>query len=209
MPPALAMALSLLATMPAHAKDYGMAGPTWAIAEPDLLEVIRARLLRAQGNGELAALNRKFVGLAEARARRPVPVGGITPAREDRRWSFDPTVTIGEDIHDQRGRLVAAKGQSFNPLDHLSLAHELAFVDGDSPAEMAWAAKQGDAAKVWIVMVKGSPLDQMKALKRRFFFDQAGELTGKFGILHTPALVRQQGRVLDVSEVALPREGGA
>lgn len=43
----------------------------------------------------------------------------------------------------------------------------------------------------------------MTAKKRRFYFDQAGKLTTRFGIEHTPAIVTQAGRVMRVSEVAL------
>ena len=46
----------------------------------------------------------------------------------------------------------------------------------------------------------------MKARQRRFYFDQGGNLTGKFGIRHTPALVRQRGDVLVVGEVVLKRK---
>jgi len=214
------LALGAAAPM-ASARDYGKAGPTWRIAEPDLLEVIRARLLRAQGSGEWARLNRRYASLAEQQVSRPKPVAGITSARESRQWDYDPTITMAEDIRDTRGRLIAAKGQRFNPLDHLPLSHELAFIDGDSEAQLRWAlgANSGPnaaAAKATgqgasadrrlIVMVKGSPIERMKALKHRFYFDQAGELTSRFGIEHVPALVRQKGRVLAVSETALPEE---
>lgn len=204
----------------ALARDYGKAGPTWRIAEPDLLEVISARLGAAQSSGKWARLNRKYAGLAEQQVSRPKPVAGITAARENRQWDYDPTITMADDIRDARGRLIAAKGQRFNPLDHLPLSHELAFIDGDSEAQLRWAlgknsgrdaaaAKatgQGASDRRLIVMVKGSPIERMKALKRRFYFDQAGELTSRFGIEHVPALVRQQGRVLSVSETALPEE---
>lgn len=199
---ALAMAAST-----AQAKDYGKAGPTWRIAEPDLLEVIRARLGAARSSGEWAKLNRKFALLAEQQVSRPRPVAGITVARENRQWDYDPTITIADDIRDTRGRLIAGKGQRFNPLDHLPLSHHLAFIDGDDEAQMRWALGQGaSAAAPLIIMVKGSPMERMKALKRRFYFDQAGELTARFGIEHIPALVRQKGRVLTIIETALPEE---
>jgi hypothetical protein len=115
-----------------------------------------------------------------------------------------------QDIRDARGNLIAAQGQRFNPLTHLNLAHSFAFIDGDSAAEREWALRQGAPDKLWIVLVKGSPTDLMKATQRRFYFDQMGSLTGKFGIAHTPALLVQQGDHLDIREVALPnrRTGG-
>lgn len=202
-------AAGLFAASPAEAKDYGTLGATWAIAEPDLLAVIRARLLAAEQSGALAAMNQKFVEAARASAQRPHPVAGITPATTDRRWDFDPSVTLADDIRDARGNLIAAKGQHFNPLHVIGLAHAFAFVDGDDPSEVAWAMKQGVPDKVWIVLTKGSPIDRMKEAKRRFYFDQQGVLTTRFGIEHTPALLAQKGDKLDIHEVALPRSGAA
>jgi conjugal transfer pilus assembly protein TraW len=195
------------APMMASARDFGSFGPTWSIAEPDLLAVIKARLEAARQNGKLNAMNQRFVEAAQASVRRPHAVAGITPATSDRRWSFDPRVTLSQDIRDARGNLIAAQGQRFNPLTHLNLAHSFAFIDGDSAVEREWALRQGAPDKLWIVLVKGSPTDLMKATQRRFYFDQMGGLTGKFGIAHTPALLVQQGDHLDIREVALPVTG--
>lgn len=195
------------APMMASARDFGTFGPTWSIAEPDLLAVIKARLEAARQNGTLDAMNQRFVEAAQASVRRPHAVAGITPATSDRRWSFDPSVTLSQDIRDARGNLIAAQGQRFNPLTHLNLAHSFAFIDGDSAVERDWALRQGAPDKLWIVLVKGSPTDLMKATQRRFYFDQMGSLTGKFGIAHTPALLVQQGDHLDIREVALPQTG--
>lgn len=55
--------------------------------------------------------------------------------------------------------------------------------------------------------MNGSPIEQMTAKKRRFYFDQEGKLTSRFGIEHTPAVVAQAGKVMKVTEVVL-RTGG-
>lgn len=189
----------------ALAKDYGKLGQTWPIAEPDLFEVIRQRLLHFQQSGQMDAFKERAVARSQESVRRPRPVAGISPAAEDRLWTYDPTITISQDIRDAAGHLIAAKGQKFNPLDHLGLKHDYLFIDGDSKAEVAWALKQGDQQQCWIVLVKGSPIDRMKEFKRRFFFDQAGEITGKFGIGHTPAVVHQNGQALEISEKVINR----
>ena len=208
-PASILLALLGVGSLPmmASARDFGTFGPTWAIAEPDLLAVIKARLEAARQNGTLDAMNRRFVETAQASVRRPHAVTGMTPATSERRWSFDPSVTLSQDIRDARGNLIAAQGQRFNPLTHLNLAHSFAFIDGDSAEERDWAMHQGAPDRLWIVLVKGSPTDLMKATQRRFYFDQMGTLTGRFGIAHTPALLIQQGDHLDIREVALPHAG--
>ncbi len=203
----LGLAALLLSAAPAMARDYGTLGPTWAIAEPDLLDVIHARLHTLEESGELAALNRKFVEAARASIEHPHPVAGITPATADRQWLFDPTVTLAGDIRDARGNLLAAKGQRFNPLHVVAMAHAFAVIDGDNNDEIAWAVKQGAPEKVWIVLVKGSPTERMAALKRQFWFDQDGVITRRFGIAHTPALLSQKDDLIAVHEVALRHEG--
>lgn len=194
---------------PAHAFDHGQVGEAWPVVEPDLLDVIRAKLESATASGKLDELNARFAQKVKARVMRPAPVGGVSAATEDRSWEFDPTVVIESDIRDHKGNLIAAAGQRINPLDTISMTQKLLFVDGDDPAQVSWAMAQGDDLRTKVIMVKGSPFDLMKANQRRFYFDQAGSLTAKFGIEHTPASVEQKGRILIVTEDALRQGKGA
>ncbi|TXI88530.1 MAG: type-F conjugative transfer system protein TraW, partial [Cupriavidus sp.] len=82
------------------------------------------------------------------------------------------------------------------------------FIDGDDATQLTWATKHFSVLKSKIIFVDGSPIEQMTALKRRFYFDQEGKLTRRFGIEHTPAVVRQAGRVMRVTETALPGRKG-
>ena len=79
---------------------------------------------------------------------------------------------------------------------------ELLFVDGDDAAQLTWALRQSPGAK--LILVNGAPLELMKARQRRFYFDQGGKLVARFGIGAVPARVRQHGRLLEISEIALP-----
>lgn len=185
--------------------DLGRFGETWPVIEPDLLATIVDRLERARASGELDRLNRQFAASATARVMNPVPVAGLTSASEDRSWRYDPSIALDSDVRDANGTLIAARGTRVNPLDLVQLPRTLVFVDGDRPEEMAWALRQGDDAHALIILVAGSPFERMRALHRRIWFDQGGVLTARFGIAHTPAWVRQQGKVLLVGEVALPR----
>lgn len=191
-----------------EARDYGHAGQTFPVIEPDLLATIEARLKRAEASGELARMNAAFAQRVDAKVRRPDPVSGITPAQEPRSWQFDPTVTVEQDIRDPKGRLIAAAGQKINPLDFVTIRQDLVFVDGDDDQQMVWATTRYSDAKAKIVLVRGSPIEEMTNRKRRFYFDQEGRLTGKFGIQHTPAVVRPAGKVMQVSELVL-RQGRA
>lgn len=194
---------------PAGAVDHGQMGEAWPIAEPDLLAVIRARLETAKATGKLDELNARFAERVKAKVQRPTPVAGIAFAIEDRRWEYDPTVAIEQDVRDHKGNLIAAAGQRINPLDTIALKQKLVFINGDRAEEVSWAMAQGDDLKAKVIMVRGSPFDLMKKNQRRFYFDQEGSLTGKFGIEHTPASVEQNGRILIVREIALKQGEGA
>ena len=184
------------------ARDYGQRGTVFPVIERDLLEQIHSRLAQMERSGETARLNEDLKRRTIARVNRPDPVAGIVRTSEARRWQFDPTITLAADIRGAKGELIHAAGTRVNPLDSVGLRADLLFLDGDDPDQLAWALKQDANAK--LILVKGAPLELMKARQRRFYFDQGGKLTDKFGIRATPARVRQNGRMLEVSEIALP-----
>lgn len=200
-------ALIVFGPMRSEAKDYGQAAQAFPVIEPDLLSTIENRLKRAEASGELARTNEMFAKRVEAKVRRPDPVSGITPARAARSWDFDPSITMERDIRDQKGNLIAAKGQRINPLHFVAIRQDLVFIDGDDAEQLAWATSRYSDIKAKIIFVAGSPIEQMTARKRRFYFDQQGKLTERFGIEHTPAVVAQAGKVMKVSEVVL-KPGG-
>lgn len=195
--------LSLSMTSATIASDHGVVGQSFPIIETDLLATIEQRLERMQASGGIDRMNAEFARRAEARVRRPKPVSGISAATQARTWAYDPTIVIERDVRDQKGNLIAQAGRTVNPLDFITVHQALVFVDGDDKAQMAWATSQYDDLQAKIILVNGSPIEEMTARQRRFYFDQEGRLTGKLGIQHTPAVAVQDGRVLKLSEVLL------
>ena len=200
---ALVILCSLTLSSAGQASDHGVVGQTFPVIETDLLSVIEQRLQKLQASGGIDRMNAEFARRAEAKVRRPTPVAGITPATQARVWAFDPTIVIEKDVKDQKGNYVARAGQTVNPLDFVAMHQALVFVDGDDKAQMEWATSQYSDLKAKIILVSGSPIEEMTARKRRFYFDQEGRLTGKFGVRHTPAVAEQDGKVIKVSEIKL------
>jgi len=200
---ALVILCSLTLSSAGQASDHGVVGQTFPVIETDLLSVIEQRLQNLQASGGIDRMNAEFARRAEAKVRRPTPVAGITPATQARVWAFDPTIVIEKDVKDQKGNFVARAGQTVNPLDFVAMHQALVFVDGDDKAQMEWATSQYSDLKAKIILVSGSPIEEMTARKRRFYFDQEGRLTGKFGVRHTPAVAEQDGKVIKVSEIKL------
>ncbi len=190
----------LLMAAPASARDYGQQGTVWSVIEPDLLEQIHARLTHLEKSGETAKLNEELKRRTIARVNRPEPVAGINAAAAARSWRFDPTISVDRDIADDKGRVIVAAGTRVNPLDTVPLRMPLVFLDGDDPEQLAWATRHYASTKAKLILVRGAPLELMKARQRRFYFDQGSSLVKHFGIRAVPATVEQQGRVLIITE---------
>ena len=214
MRPAAMVLAATLAALPAagvpsaaSAKDLGVRGATWAIAEADLLEEIEARLLEMQRSGALARFEVEARERARRRIEEPDPVPGIAPATRERSRLFDPAITVERDIRTPDGTLVAAAGTRVNPLERMPLTRDLVFVDGRRAAEIAWALAHENPAK--IVLLAGRPLDLMRKHGRPFFFDTGGTLAARFGIAASPSLVAQEGTRLRITEFRLDDAAGA
>ena len=197
----VAMSAALLAC-PLSAKDLGVRGASWPVAEPDLLVEIEARLHELQRSGEIARFEAEARERARRRLEEPEPVAGIAPARRARSRTFDPSIEVARDIRAADGTLIAAAGTRIDPFLHAPLTRDLLFVDGRRDAEIAWALAHGRPSK--IVLLAGRPLDLARRHGRTFFFDQGGRLAARFGIAATPSLVtREDTRAGDT------RAGGA
>ena len=194
-------ALALTGAVPAQ--DLGVIGPVYPIAEPNLLEVILAKLREAESSGALARLQRE----AQARVRReieePIPVAGIAKTTRPRTYHFDPSIVVADAIRDADGRGIAAPGTTVNPLDTVALTQPLLFLDARDAAQLARARQLLDerAGRLKLILTGGSYLDLMRRWQRPVFFDQQGSLTAKLGIRQVPALVTQDGRRLRIDEL--------
>ena len=203
---ALLVVVAVLLPGAAHAKDLGVRGETWAIAEPDLLDVIEARLVELERSGTLAALEGEARERARARIEEPPAVPGIVPATARRTRTVDPSVVLDRDILLPDGMVLAAAGTRLNPLEHVPLRRELLFVDGRRDVEVTWAVER--PGPVRIVLLAGRPLDLARRHGRPFYFDQGGRLAGRFGIEATPVVIEQEGLHLRLTEVLVPDRGG-
>ena len=102
----------------ARAADLGVRGASWAIAEPDLLAQIEARLSEMRRSGEMARFEAEARERARRRLEEPEPVAGIAPARRARSRTFDPSITVARDIRAHDGTLIAAAGTRIDPFAH-------------------------------------------------------------------------------------------
>ena len=90
--PTILAALLLSAALPgaASAKDLGVRGATWPVAEPDLLAQIEARLLEMERSGALARLEQEARANARRKLEEPDAVAETPPEREGQRGDEGP-----------------------------------------------------------------------------------------------------------------------
>ena len=211
---------------PVFAKDFGKHGATFEIKEEGFVSMMRRKLKEIN----LAEHEQKMKDLARKRVEEPTPVLGITRAKSTVSHSFDPSYVLDEDVFLPCGKLLYAAGTRVNPLDHMEWGGRMIFIDGRDLAQIAWIKNnylktegfdknepklpqglddqnKGNAvhtvisSDTKIILTGGRPLELERELANPIYFDQFGELTGRFNIAHVPAIVEQDGKYLKVTEL--------
>jgi len=198
---------AMLTAPPLPAKDLGVRGATWPIAEPDLLDAIAEHLEALRDADAFAQWEAEAKARARAHLEAPPRVPGIVPATEDRARRLDPGITVARDLLAPDGTVLARAGMRVNPLDHVRLSRPLLLIDGTRQVEVAWALRHPGPAT--LVLIAGRPLALARMHRRPVFFDQGGVIARRFRIRATPSVVAQAGAWLRVTEVALDDDAGA
>lgn len=185
------------------AHDYGRAGATFPIIEPDLLFVLKSRVIQLQRTGYFKKLEFSFRDQVKNEINRPNPVTGITTTVTQKAWDYDPSIIMPQNIYSPSGKLIVKAGEKYNPLQNVNLGEVLLFYNADDPEQVKWAKHEDKTlkGKDKLILVNGSVLKQRKLFKKPIYFDQLGRLTTRFHIQHVPAAVKQVGLRLQVREV--------
>jgi conjugal transfer pilus assembly protein TraW len=188
---------------PLWAEDLGVIGPTYEIAERDLIEVIKDKLRRMEMTGEMEKRNEEYKRRVIEGIERPKPVLGISPTKTARTFYIDPTFTLDRNIQDEHGRILYPAGTKINPFDYDRMSKVLLFFDGRDKAQVAFAKRFIAESKTPVrpILVAGEPLKLMREWKREVFYDQGGALSRRFSITQSPAVVAQEGKRIRVDEV--------
>mgnify|MGYP003553158158 FL=1 len=209
------------------AKDFGKQGATFEIKEEGFVAMMQRKLKGVN----LAEHEQKMKDLARKRVEEPTPVLGITRATRTISHSFDPSYVLDEDVFLPCGKLLYPAGTRVNPLDHMEWGGKIVFIDGRDPSQIAWVKdnylkteafdknliklpqnlndQNTDSAAhtvvsssdTRIILTGGRPLELEREVGNPIYFDQFGELTGRFNIAHVPAIVEQDGKYLKVTEI--------
>jgi conjugal transfer pilus assembly protein TraW len=198
------VAVTLLAlSFSAQAHDLGVIGPVYEIAEPNLIEVILARLRHAESTGDLSRLQQDARKNARRALDDPTPVASVSRATKARRYTYDPSLVVPYAITDAEGKVIVPPGTRVNPLDTVSLSKALLFFDARDATQVTRARSLIDQRQgpVKLILTGGSTLDLSRRWQMPVFYDQNGVLVEKLRIQHVPALVTQDGKRLLIDEL--------
>lgn len=183
-------------------KDFGTFGHTFPIKEKSLKEVLQEKA----GALSQEEVRRGCENLAEKIKKEETlfkKISHIKEAEHYRSFVYDPSISLEEDILDDKGEALFPKGMKVNPLEGIALDKGLLFFDGNNPKHIEWAESQEGEFK-W-VLVGGSPLKIQEEKGRPVFFDQGGVYSRKFQIENVPCRITQEKTVLRVEEIPIKR----
>lgn len=187
----------LALTLPGLAhSEVSKIGRTFPIAEPDALREIEGKVA-----AQPARMAGRFGPMRQWQALRSAP---LAPALSNRTRFSVPFHTLEEDIRLPDGRLLYAKGYTFNPLSYVTLAQRLIIV---APRDLDWAlarAKHSD----FILLAAGGPKDgdaiTLSQKKARALFILEPRVKERLGLTVAPVIVHQVGQRLQLDEYRLP-----
>lgn len=179
-----------------EARTLSDIGPTFEIQERSFLEMIKERMMAAAESGKLDAMEKHVKARVTHNAMNPKAVSTIGSTSVDRKYYFDPTMTVDEDIKDHKGVVIHHKGKRLNPLHYVSWRSPMVFINGEDEDQLKWALAEHESHGGKIVLVRGAPIELYRKHGVRFYFDQAGKITSQFDIRHVPARVLQEGEQL-------------
>ena len=196
----------------AFATDFGKQGQTFKILEEPFIQMMKNRMEKV----DMEAEKEKIQTRAKHKVENPTPVQGINPATKDRIFYFDPSYTLDKDAVLPCGKILHKAGATVNPLEHIELNRRIFFIDGSNHEQVEWLKIQlqipspkinNQIIEDRVILVGGSVFKLKEELGEthadKVYFDQSGELTIKFGITASPAIVTQEGLLLKIAEVLL------
>jgi conjugal transfer pilus assembly protein TraW len=188
----------MLWTAAVMANNLGEVGRTWPIAETDALTEIETRARQVDWN---KVLNKKKVETFSG----PPDMGRLPRAKQDQVFPVDLTYTTEIDVPDGKGGILYPKGYTFNPLDFVTYPKTLVVINGNDPQQVQWLAASDYSTRlnVMLLLTEGRYGPVAKRIKRPVFYANR-KIIDRFRLKAVPSIIRQKGRLMEVTEVALP-----
>ena len=183
----------------AQAKELGTFGMTYRIAERDALAEIEDRAKQVDWHKVLD--KRKVENFQGPPDRVRLP-----RAKRNRSFPVDMTYTTEIDVPDGKGGILYPKGYTFNPLDYVTYPKTLVVIDGADPEQVKWFAtsEYDKRLDVMLLLTEGNFGNVSKKISRPLFYADR-KIVERLKLQAVPSVVRQKGRIMEVTEVKLTK----
>ena len=206
----LVVFIFLLLSAVSQARQLGVVGSVFPVAEVSLLSLIESRIAKLSKEGGLERINQDFLQRASHHADRPF-------ANHLRRISvtsshfYKPEIRLSQTLTDHRGEILYPAGARVNALDRMpSYKPCWIFLNGDDKSQVAFVRdKMSQCANPKVILTEGSVGDAEKSLNTVIYFDQNARIAKKIQLSHVPAVVRRDGSRLKITEFAIREDGHA
>ncbi|MBI5655539.1 MAG: hypothetical protein HZC44_01430 [Geobacter sp.] len=194
----LAVIAMVIGATSVQAKVLGTFGMTYRISERDALTEIEERSRQVDWNKILD--KRKVENYQGPPDRMSLP-----RAKRNRIFPVDMTYTTEIDVPDGKGGILYPKGYTFNPLDYVTYPKTLVVINGNDPEQVKWlaASKYDKRLDVTLLLTEGNFGAVAKRVSRPVFYAD-GKLIERLKLKAVPSVIKQNGRLMEVTEVALP-----
>lgn len=188
----IALAFAIAASAQGLVGKTSTIGRTWAIAEPDALAEIEAKVATLPPD-----MSRAFGPRSRWSALR---AANLAVAAADRVRSVIPFYTLEFDIRLPDGKILYPKGFTFNPLAYVRLPQRLVVVH---PRDLSWAmrtARQSDF--ILLSSLDGETGDPIELSERtgRAIYILEERVKDRLGLTAAPVIVAQAGQKLVLTE---------
>ncbi|MBU4237127.1 MAG: hypothetical protein KKI01_12490 [Proteobacteria bacterium] len=189
----LVFGLLLLANY-ANAKNLGSIGTTYPVAEPDLVEEVKARI----DKGKMAKIME-----GHRQNYKPKDIHALPTAKKDRTFFVDMTYTLDHDIPGENGEIMYERGLTWNPLDYVS-PPELVVINGESAKQVEWFEKSPyyKNLKIKLLISAGFAAPLIKQLDRPVFY-LTKTIADRLQLTAVPCVITQNGKKMMVQEVKI------
>lgn len=187
---------TILAPCMVSAKDLGVAGKIYPVAEKDALKEIEAKAKQVDWN---KYINKKK--LEKIKNYKPQDIASLPRAKANKTFNVDMTYTLPNDIPDGKGGILYPKGYTFNPAAYLFLPNILVFINGDDPKQMAWfkASPYAKDIKTMVLLTGGNYSKLSDELKRPVYY-ATQQIADRFSLNAVPCVVMQKAKLMQVTE---------
>ena len=171
-------------------------GPTSAVIETDLGEVLRQRAVSVDVE-QLRSVQAHY---------QPANLRALPRATKDTTSIVDLTHTLQQDLVDAQGTILYPRGFTFNPLRYVSLSGALVVIDGSDPEQVAWfkGSPYGANRRALLLLSGGLAAALRDGLQRPVAY-LTEDIAQRLQVRAVPSVVVERDNQLVIREVSLGR----